>query len=634
MRFTCPTCSKSYRLPPERLGPTGRAQISCPNCKAVVLVKAVAGSDQLDCQMLQGTAGGATDSQVMAAQPVRAAGPASGGFAAAPSWFVVIGRDKVGPLSAGQVAEHLGKGELTIHSLAWQKGMAGWVKIEELPELLKEMSGSRAVAAARESGIIAAAPASPVAAAASQELRSAGAAAPHHPPTPNHAPTPSAPVAQPAAPPAPAPQAVRPTGQAPAVAPAQRAPQAQSAPQPLPKPAAAPSAAKPVVAAQPARQSSPLPKAEQLDDAGPTMEASIPLQLRQPPPSRQGPVGKSVEASKPPASPGKGDAGKGDAGRADARTAKPLPPALNQADVHGDAFFGNHHDLHDVELALPDPNKHKPTKEEYQNLIQEFSVMFRLDKRSKRQKVLIGVVLASLLLGAIGFGVGLTVSANQKRQLIKDSKDLLAAFDLGYKASVTPDLSPEEKEQVAAAQASPGQPLPTIKAAGPISTVANRMLQASRKKTAKAPQGAQFAAAARPAGGDAEKQAAELAKAEALRTAELQKRLAAAGAQYGVVGKQEQVVGAGMGGQAVTSVEIRKLCRERAGDLGACAKAAGAEGGFTAKITIDVMGGVGKVTASVNGAADSSLGSCIKSKLGRVNFGKQPSESSHSCEVN
>ncbi len=617
MRFTCPACSKSYRLPPERLGPAGRAQISCPNCKALVLVKAVPETEQLDCQLLQGTSVSAGDSQAVTAvaQPGRAAGPASGGFAAAPSWFVVIGRDKVGPLSAGQVAEHLGKGELTIHSLAWQKGMAGWVKIEELPELLKEMAGSKAVAAARESGIIAAAPASPAAAAVSQQLRSAPQPAPHQP-APQQAPRPAA---------------------APSQAAAVQSPAAHPAPAPMPRPAQAPSAAQPVAkpvakpaaAPQPLRQSSPLPKAEQLGDAGPTMETNIPAQLRQPPPSRPGPAGRPAEAPKPMAMPGKAEAGK-----PDPRTAKATPSPFNQADVHGDAFFGNHHDLQDVELALPDPNKHKPTKEEYQSLIQEFSVMFRLDKRSKRQKVLIGVVLASLLLGAIGFGVGLTASANRKRQLIKDSKDLLAAFDLGYKASVTPDLSPEEKEQVAAAKALPGQPLPTIKAAGAISTVGNKMLQAARKKAAKAPQGAQFAAAARPAGGDAEKQAAELAKAEAARTAELQKRLAAAGAQYGVVGKQEQVVGGGLGGQAVTSAEIRKLCRERSGDLGACAKAAGAEGGFTAKITIDVMGGVGKVSASVNGAADSSLGSCIKSKLGRVNFGKQPSESTHSCEVN
>ena len=632
MRFTCPACSKSYRLPPERLGPTGRAQISCPNCKAVVLVRSVAGSEQLDCQLLQGTAAPATDSQVLAAQPVRATGPAGVGVAAAPTWFVVIGRDKIGPLSAGQVAEHLGKGELTIHSLAWQKGMAGWVKIEELPELLREMAGSKVVAAARESGIIAAAPASPAAAAASQQLRSAGAAAPLHPPVQAVAPPAAAPSA-------PAPQVARPAPAQPAPAqpaPAQPAPAqpvaaaAQSAPAPIAKPAAAPSAARPAAAPQPVRQSSPLPKEEQLDDAGPTLEASIPAQLRQPPPSRQAPAAAPKGA--PPMV--KADAGKAPAAKTDARPAKAPAAAPSHADFHGDAFFGNHHDLHDIELALPDPNKHKPTKEEYQSLIQEFSVMFRLDKRSKRQKVLIGVVLASLLLGAIGFGVGLTVSANQKRQLIRDSKDLLAAFDLGYKASVTPDLSPEEKEQVAAAQAAPGQPLPNIKAAGAISTVGNKMLQAARRKREKGPQGAQFAGAARPIGGNAEKQAEELTKAEAARAAELQRRLKEAGDKWGTGGKVEQVVGAGMGGQAVSSAEIRKLCRDRSGDLGACAKAAGAEGGFTAKITIDVMGGVGKVTATVNGASESSLGSCIKAKLGRVNYGKQPSESTHSCEVN
>ena len=40
MRFTCPACSKSYRLSREHLGPSGGAKIKCPNCQAVVRVHA------------------------------------------------------------------------------------------------------------------------------------------------------------------------------------------------------------------------------------------------------------------------------------------------------------------------------------------------------------------------------------------------------------------------------------------------------------------------------------------------------------------------------------------------------------------------------------------------------------------
>jgi hypothetical protein len=597
----------------------------------VVLVKATGDGEHLECQLLQGNAPQAAAPAMAQSSAQQAAEPAS--------WYVVVGRDKVGPLVPGQIAEYLAKGELTIHSLAWHKGMAGWVKIEELPELLHLLATSKAVGAARESGLIAAQPVHPAASAPSAGHGHAQAPQSQNPrASQGLAPQPMSPRAsqglapQPQSPRASQGLAPQPVAR-PAAAPSAAQPAAPSAPQPAAQrpaqPAAAPSAApqQPRPAPAPARPTSPQQaKPNDLDDAGPTMEASIPAQLRPAPPSKAQGKGEA----------GKAPAGKADAAKSEARTAKSPPQQLNTADVHGDAFFNSHHDLHDIELALPDPNKHKPTKEEYQNLIQEFSVMFRLDKRTKRQKVLIAVVLASLLIGAIAFGVILSVSAQRKKDLIRDSKELLAAFDLGYKASVVPDLSPEQKEeQEAAAKANPGQPLPTIKAAGPISMVGDKMLKAARRKAAKSAPGSQFAAAARPSSGDASKQAAELEKAEIARQAELQKRLAAAGAQYGVVGKQEAVIGGGMGGtQAVSSSEVKKLCRERAGDLAACAKAAGAEGGFTAKLTVNVMGGIDRVSATVSGSADSSLGSCIKSKLGRVNFGRQPSESTHTCEVN
>ncbi len=616
MRFTCPACSKSYRLPPERLGPAGRAQISCPNCKAVVLVKATGDGEHLECQLLQGNAPQAAAPAMAQSSAQPAAEPAS--------WYVVVGRDKVGPLVPGQIAEYLAKGELTIHSLAWHKGMAGWVKIEELPELLQLLASSKAVGAARESGLIAAQPVHPAAAPSAGHGQAQAPQSQNPRASQGIAPQPMSPRAsqglapQPVARPAAAPSAAQPAAPSPAQ---------PAAPRPA-QPAGAPSAApqQPRPAPAPARPTSPQQaKPSDLDDAGPTMEASIPAQLRAAPPSKA--QGKA-EANKAPA-------GKADAAKSEARTAKSPPPQLNTADVHGDAFFNSHHDLHDIELALPDPNKHKPTKEEYQNLIQEFSVMFRLDKRTKRQKVLIAVVLASLLIGAIAFGVILSVSAQRKKDLIRDSKELLAAFDLGYKASVVPDLSPEQKEeQAAAAKANPGQPLPTIKAAGPISMVGDKMLKAARRKAAKSAPGSQFAAAARPSGGDASKQAAELEKADADRKAELARRMAAADKQFGIQGKIERPIVDLGAPQAVSSSEVKKLCRDRAGDLAACAKAAGAEGGFTAKLTVNVMGGIDKVTATVSGSADSSLGSCIKSKLSRVTFGRQPSESTHTCEVN
>ncbi|MBI5608043.1 MAG: DUF4339 domain-containing protein, partial [Deltaproteobacteria bacterium] len=381
-------------MPPERLGPAGRAQISCPNCKAVVLVKT--GQDEnLICQLLGPGAGSDGAAPTAAGSPARTSGAVAA--AVPPTWFVVIDREKVGPLNPAQIAEKLASGALTIHNLAWQKGMAGWTKIEELPDLLKELARTGQVAQARQSGGIAPQPvaAQPVAAqpVAAQPAAPQPAARPTQP-----APAPSAPHPAHTSPPAAAKSSPQPVA----------ARTSQSVPQPRP------------VAPRPPM---PLPSAAGNDDdgGGPTLEAAIPLPA---------PRAEPKAPAKPPAP-------------------APLPSAPNKApstnkghhDAHGDDFFGKHHDLGEVDFSLPDPNKHKPTKEEYQNLIQEFSVMFRLDKRTKRQKVLIAVVLASLLLGAISFGVVLAVGANKKKQLIRDSKEILALFDLGYKQAVTPAVS-------------------------------------------------------------------------------------------------------------------------------------------------------------------------------------------------
>lgn len=584
MRFTCPACSKSYRLPPERLGPAGRAQISCPNCKAVVLVKATGDGEHLECQLLQGNAPQAAAPAMAQSSAQPAAEPAS--------WYVVVGRDKVGPLVPGQIAEYLAKGELTIHSLAWHKGMAGWVKIEELPELLQLLASSKAVGAARESGLIAAQPVHPAAAPSAGHGQAQAPQSQNPRASQGIAPQPMSPRAsqglapQPVARPAAAPSAAQPAAHSAAQPPAQRPAQ----------PAAAPSAApqQPRPAPAPARPTSPQQaKPNDLDDAGPTMEASIPAQLRPAPPSKA--QGK--------AEPAKAPAGKADAAKSEARTAKSPPPQLNTADVHGDAFFNNHHDLHDIELALPDPNKHKPTKEEYQNLLQEFSVMFRLDKRSKRQKILITVIVASLILGAIGFGLSIRYQGMKKAQLLADANNILGMFNLPYQTSVTIDVAGDTPEP----EAKPGEAKPAKPKEGKqevqLSDLAAKMrtvVKAKRAAVAKAPVGPTV-------------------------TEEEKKRLMAM-LDSGGPGVRGATIGEG-----VTASDIRKMCEAQKPSLRACGQSAGVAD-FKIRFSVGAGGRVEGVKASADGKDDASLASCCENKLRKVHLAGASPES-FSCTI-
>ncbi|MBM4344692.1 MAG: hypothetical protein FJ100_15105 [Deltaproteobacteria bacterium] len=317
-------------------------------------------------------------------------------------------------------------------------------------------------------------------------------------------------------------------------------------------------------------------------------------------------------------------------------TGKSLPSggkAKGVADAHGDAFFAAGHDLNDVELSLPDPNKHKPTKEEYQNLIQEFSVMFRLDKRTKRQKVLIGVVLATLVVGAISFGVVLTIQGNAKRQLIRDSKEILAAFDLGYRTAVVPS-APQE----ASAAPQPGQPAAAAKAEAPqeVSQIADKIANMVAKK--KRPKAVAVAANTGHGSGAGLSEAEAAAAAKKLQEAEAEKArrqaeaLARANELFG--GKKEAAVGSvALGVQAVEDSEVRKLCKEKSGQIASCAEKAGANPSAL-KISITAMGGVGSVVAFADGKANDDLGSCIRQKFSGVAFGRQPAPKTVECKVN
>lgn len=525
MRFTCPSCNKAYRLPPERLGPQGKAQIACPNCKAVVAVAAGTGDD-LVCTLIKAADGKAADAGAVSAQADAGAAGAGAG------WFVVLGKDRQGPFSKEQIAELGAAGKLTQASMAWQKGLPAWTKIAEIADL------AGLVPAARSSQLIAAAPVQPADTA-----------------HPEAAPVVDAGQSEPAA-------KTEPDAKTPEV----------KATEPTP------AQAKP---------------AEVKAAAAKTVEPK-PAETKKPEPKKPEPEAKKAESMWP--------------------EAKKEP----EGPQHHDMFFSSHQ-----EIQLPDPHAHKPTKEEYQSLIQEFSVMFRLDKRGKRQKVLIGVVLGSLVVAAIAFGVVLKIGADRKRQLLQDSKQMLAAFSLSFSTTVNVDVANEGADPSAPETAKKPEQRKDV------SAFSQEIVKKMRKKRAPVAKAAGTTGGAGNTGGSKTVDAAKTAAADAAwikqQQEEAKLRLAGPG------GKTENLgIGVAGAGSFDFKAELKSVCRNRQGDMRACGKQAGQESGFRVTLTFNELGKVG--SAKVSGG-DASIGTCIASKLRGVNIGAQASGKSGECAV-
>ena len=484
MRFNCPSCHKSYRLPPERLGTTGNARISCPNCKAMVHVRA-GQDDVLESRLISSEPSAPV---VPGVRPVSQASAPAGDA----HWYVVIQREKQGPNTLAQLGELVASGRIGAQTLCWQRGMAGWIRLQEVPEL-KHLLAPR--------------------------------------------------------------------------------------PGPLPtRPASSAFAPAPLVNVSDSLE--PIPDSQSFFGAPAT-----------------------------------------------AAPTKAAAPNDLHAEAHGHAFFGKH-DLNEVELQLPDPARHKPTKEEYQSLLQEFSVMFRLDKRTKRQKVGIAVVLCTLVLGVIAFGVLLKVDGDRKRDLIRDSKTILAVFSLPYQTSVTVQVGGDDDPNTPTAPGAVTIKRPVVqREASVLSQKLHSLAKATNKKKAGAPTnpsgfgkvGSQL---------DAASQKALLAEEARLQQEAMARKFTGPG------GKQEQVVGRGpVGTEAVSKLELSRMCSGHEADLRSCGKNHADGAGFKARVTINVMGRVETVHAEVEGKSNADLARCCESRLKSINFGPQPADVVHTCTV-
>lgn len=531
MRFSCPSCNKMYRLPPERMAGYQRAQIACPNCKANIIVRNL-GGDVLDARLATREVSGPvllTDVRAISQMtaPVES------------NWFVAIGRDRQGPMTPMRLSELLAVGTITGQSLVWQKGMANWVPMSEVPDLrglLRPPSGMNAAA--------------------------------------------------------PPPAMPRPSQTA---IPAVQAPAPQPAPAPVQTPAPAP--------VQPAvRTLAPLNHGGSGEagtpGARPPSQPTAPAPVSPRPPSQ--PTAPAPVAARPPSQP---------TAPAPVSPRKAADSDINrvQTETHSESFFTSHHDLDHISLAMPEADKHKPTKEEYQNLLQEFSVMFRLDKRSKRQKVLITVVISALVLGAIGFGLVINYQGKKKQQLLTDANNILGMFSLQYQNSQTIDLQGDQPQApVVAGQApKPAAPKQEVQ----LSDLAVKMRAVVKAKAAKKPQ---VVATGGP----------QVSKEEQER---LMKLLDAGGAGGG----PKQVA---VGAEDVTSAQIKKMCGGKDPSFRGCAQSSGTAD-FKVKFTVNTGGRVEDVKAIAGGKEESGLSACCERNMKSVNFGPQSKESQHTCTI-
>jgi len=285
-----------------------------------------------------------------------------------------------------------------------------------------------------------------------------------------------------------------------------------------------------------------------------------------------------------------------------------------------------------VDFALPDPNKHKPTKEEYNNLLQEFSVMFRLDKRTKRQKWVIGGVLAGLLIGVIAFGVILVVQGDKRRHLIRDSKTILAVFSLPYQTSVTVRMGGDDDDE----EATDGAKKKGVTRS--TSLLANQLRRKIHKKRVAAVKmrkdgrvaqvGGKRRSYIQPSG------AKKLTKAQIKAQKEAANRALQAALQRSKMGgRQERVVGGPNIKTDVTAKQLRALCRNNMEKLYRCAQRFAGGATYLAVLSITDAGNVGSVKAMIEGKRNAAVSQCAKSALGRVRYGVQSKSRTHRCQV-
>jgi predicted Zn finger-like uncharacterized protein len=119
MKIQCPACNASYRLPDDRIQGKNRIfKISCKKCGAEIRVRGVETVDDM----------GRTTMPFALELPAAAPVPLS----QQQVWFAGIDGKQLGPMTEGEVGDHIREGRLGPSDLVWKKGFSQWMPVREV----------------------------------------------------------------------------------------------------------------------------------------------------------------------------------------------------------------------------------------------------------------------------------------------------------------------------------------------------------------------------------------------------------------------------------------------------------------------------------------------------------------------
>ena len=186
MNVTCDNCQKRYAIADEKVRGKAVVKIRCKQCQHLITLQGLPAED--------GAPAGQPAAQVRtpaapARAPAPAPAPARAPAQAAPapqagvglgdddaenartrampvmdlsqSWFAMIAKQQVGPLSPRQLEGKVREGQITLRTYMWRQGMDGWKRASDVPELSPLLAGVSVGATATGPTTPALAPAEP-----------------------------------------------------------------------------------------------------------------------------------------------------------------------------------------------------------------------------------------------------------------------------------------------------------------------------------------------------------------------------------------------------------------------------------------------------------------------------------------
>lgn len=128
MRFSCPSCSAKYSITDEKIR-NRIVKVRCKKCSQVFRIQDPNRKSAADAEPAPGA------DAVQPPAPKRK-----------PTWFVIINRKQIGPLTFAQVVGLVRQGKATSQTYCWKPGQKEWKKMGEVPQLLKYLTVKPAVA--------------------------------------------------------------------------------------------------------------------------------------------------------------------------------------------------------------------------------------------------------------------------------------------------------------------------------------------------------------------------------------------------------------------------------------------------------------------------------------------------------